>query len=70
MSLEQFASVKYDNKVFVNFTLAKPTTATIEAIKVLKGGIPLKLTNMSSTKKVTKELPRIKQSRWFGFPAN
>ena len=34
---EKFASVKYDNKVFVNSYSAKPTTATIEAIKVLKG---------------------------------
>lgn len=34
---EKIASVKYDNKVFVNSYSAKPTTATIEAIKVLKG---------------------------------
>lgn len=34
---EKFASVKYDNKVFVNSYSAKPTSATIEAIKVLKG---------------------------------
>lgn len=34
---EKFASVKYDNKVFVNSYSAKPTIATIEAIKVLKG---------------------------------
>ena len=34
---EKFASVKYDNKVFVNSYSAKPTTAIIEAIKVLKG---------------------------------
>lgn len=34
---EKLASVKYDNKVFVNSYSAKPTTATIEAIKVLKG---------------------------------
>ena len=34
---EKFASVKYDNKVFVNSYSAKPTTATIEAIKVLNG---------------------------------
>ena len=34
---EKIASVKYDNKVFVNSYSAKPTTATIEAMKVLNG---------------------------------
>ena len=34
---EKFASVKYDNKVFVNTYTAKPTTATITAKKVLSG---------------------------------